>query len=197
MTTCIEQQARGNACLFLPVRRHPSHNSVHEPLGNRAILLFVTVVVEGRRPLFQNPTAIEAVMRAWEEAQNWHVGRYVFMPDHIHFFCAPGLWPTPDFHQWMRYWKRLATQFMGAGGRPSPAAAARGDARPPKGAMPGADARPPKVWQDGCWDTQLRKGENYGEKWAYVRNNPVRKVLVKSPEDWPWQGEIHVLEWHD
>lgn len=117
----------------LPVRHHPSHNSVHEPLGNRAILLFVTVVAEHRTPLFKNPAAIEAVLRAWNDAQNWHVGRYVFMPDHIHFFCAPGLWPTPDFYQWMRYWKRLATQCIAeSGGRPSPAAnAAREDARPP------------------------------------------------------------------
>ena len=138
-------------------------------------------------PLFKNQETIEAVLRAWNEAQNWHVGRYVFMPDHIHFFCAPGLWPTPDFHQWMRYWKRLATQFIAnSGGRPSPAAvAARGD------------AHPPKLWQDGCWDTQLRRGDNYDEKWEYVRNNPVRKGLVASPDDWPWQGEIHVLEWHD
>jgi REP element-mobilizing transposase RayT len=191
----------------LPVRHHPSHNSVHEPLGNQAVLLFVTVVTEHRQPLFRNPAAIDAVLRAWEAAQNWLVGRYVFMPDHIHFFCAPGAIPTPDFHQWMRYWKRLATQLMGAGGRPSsPAAMASSNThsasftggRPsPAAAAARGDARPSKVWQDGCWDTQLRKGENYGEKWQYVRNNPVRKGLVNSPDDWPWQGEIHVLEWHE
>ena len=179
--------ARGDARPPLPVRHHPSHNSVREPLGNRPVLLFVTMVTEHRLPLFRNPAVIEAVLRAWDLARNWLVGRYVFMPDHIHFFCAPGAIPTPDFHQWMRYWKRLATQFItGPGGRPSPAAdAAR------------IDVRPPKLWQDGCWDTQLRKGDSYTEKWSYVRNNPVRKGYVASPDDWPWQGEIHVLEWHE
>jgi len=45
------------------------------------------------------------------------------------------------------------------------------------------------------WDTQLRKGENYDEKWQYVLENPVRAGLVKHSEDWPYQGELNVLEW--
>jgi hypothetical protein len=28
----------------------------------------------------------------------------------------------------------------------------------------------------------------------YVWRNPVRAKLVERPEDWPYQGEIHVID---
>jgi len=51
-------------------------------------------------------------------------------------------------------------------------------------------------WQEGKpWDTRLRRSESYAEKWQYVRENPLRKGLVKCPEDWPYQGMLNVLQW--
>jgi hypothetical protein len=50
-------------------------------------------------------------------------------------------------------------------------------------------------WQTGHWDTRLRRTENYQEKWAYVRENPVRKNLVTRADDWPFQGMLNVLQW--
>ena len=47
------------------------------------------------------------------------------------------------------------------------------------------------------WDRQLRPAESYEEKWQYVKNNPVRHGFVSHAEDWPYQGELNVLEWHD
>ena len=133
---------------------------------------------------------LKIILDAWENAQNWLVGRYVIMPDHLHFFCTPATYPAPDFHRWMKYWKRLAQQ----------AFAARGDTRPPVASHPArGDTRPPiaKLWQDGCWDTQMRTGAQYEEKWQYVRNNPVRKGLVSMADDWQYQGVLHDLPWHD
>ena len=40
-------------------------------------------------------------------------------------------------------------------------------------------------WQSGFFDHRLRNGENFEEKAAYIRTNPVRKGLVTRPEDWP------------
>ena len=57
--------------------------------------------------------------------------------------------------------------------------------------------RNPPLWQRDCWDRQLRTGESYTQKWEYVRNNPVRKGLVACADDWPYQGELNVLEWHE
>ena len=127
---------------------------------------------------------VSLIVSAWLAADKWIVGQYVIMPDHIHFFCSPATNPPYDFQKWIIYWKRLTTQI-----------AARADARPPVAAR--ADARPPRLWQSGCWDTQIRTGSQYKEKWEYVRNNPVRKGLVVHADDWPYQGRMNVLEWHE
>lgn len=50
-------------------------------------------------------------------------------------------------------------------------------------------------WQKGFFDHLLRSGEFYSQKWDYVRENPVRAGLVAIPEDWPYAGEIHDLEY--
>jgi hypothetical protein len=52
-------------------------------------------------------------------------------------------------------------------------------------------------WQPHHWDTRLRRVDSYAQKWDYVRNNPVRKGLVRGPDDWPYQGEIHALRWDE
>ena len=59
--------------------------------------------------------------------------------------------------------------------------------------------RPPEnpVWQRAAWDRQLRRGDSYAAKWEYVRNNPVRHNLVPRPDDWPYQGEVNELIWHE
>ena len=58
-------------------------------------------------------------------------------------------------------------------------------------------SRPPPLFQRDCWDRQLRTGESYAQKWEYVRNNPVRKGLVAHADEWPYQGQVNVLEWHE
>jgi REP element-mobilizing transposase RayT len=89
------------------------------------------------------------------------------MPDHIHLFASPRD-ETVSLESWVRYWK---SQFSKRHKNPN------------------------HRWQVGYWDTTLRSNESYDEKWDYVRNNPVRHGLVSRPEDWPYQGEIFVLEW--
>ena len=51
------------------------------------------------------------------------------------------------------------------------------------------------LWQRDYFDRFLRSSDNYSDKWTYVRNNPVRAGLVSRVEDWPYQGEIHILKW--
>ena len=154
-----------------PSRRHPAHHPLVET-GNRAILVFLTVCTKDRKPILATAAAHDAIRRAWEGARDWRVGRYVVMPDHVHLFCAPGRVDYPPLAAWVKYWKALASR-----GWPVP-------------------AQQP-LWQVDFWDTQLRRGDNYGEKWEYVRRNPVRAKLVASPEDWPYQGAMDVLMWHD
>ena len=41
-------------------------------------------------------------------------------------------------------------------------------------------------WQSGFFEHRLRTGNEFNEKAAYIRMNPVRKRLVESPELWPY-----------
>ena len=42
------------------------------------------------------------------------------------------------------------------------------------------------VWQTESFDHVLLSGESLVEKREYIRQNPVRKSLVKITEDYPW-----------
>ena len=98
---------------------------------------------------------------------NTAVGRYVIMPDHVHFFvCGPhdvqlGRW-VAGLKQGLG--KRIQTP------RASP------------------------MWQRGFFDHLLRSDESYAQKWNYVRYNPVRAGLVTNADDWPYSGEIVAID---
>jgi len=50
------------------------------------------------------------------------------------------------------------------------------------------------IWQRGFFDHLLRNDESYGEKWNYVCQNPVRAGLVMNAADWPYSGEIVLID---
>ena len=151
-----------------PVHHRPSEHSVLS-LANRTDLLFVTVCTKDRQPILANKKVVDVILNSWLEASHWLVGKYVIMPDHVHFFCVPNVL-DPNLKRWISYWKRLVTQEIGT--------VSKG------------------LWQSGLWDTQIRTGKMYEEKWEYVRHNPVRHRLVAEPEDWKFAGELNLLEWH-
>lgn len=140
--------------------------------GNQAAIVFLTVCTKGRRPLLATD-AVHAILReAWAEARLWRAGRYVLMPDHLHMFAAPATMPPDRLRKWTSYWKSYTARHW-----------------PESGLQP--------VWQTDVWDTQLRAGDSYAAKWKYVRENPVRAGLAGNADEWPYQGEINVLPWHD
>ena len=157
----------------LPDRQTPIHLAAGER-GNRAVVYFVTVCTSERQPVLANDDAHEVLLAAWREATWFSVGRYVVMPDHVHLFCAPAVWPSEFLVRWVNYWKSIAARRWPAGGN---------------GTF--------KLWQRDFWDRQLRSGDSYSEKWAYVSNNPVRAGLVRQAKEWKWQGELNVLRWHE
>jgi putative transposase len=133
---------------------------------------FITTCAHHRNPVLASEQAVAILRDEWAGAcdrHGWRVGRYVVMPDHVHFFCAEsaraGGKSLSEFVKRWKEWtsKRLARQ----------------------------QSLPPPVWQRQFFDHVLRHEESYAEKWAYVRENPVRAGLVAHASDWPWQGFIH------
>jgi putative transposase len=149
----------------LASRKKPAHGVRIDPL--HPTIVFVTVCTKDRNPWLATAENHKTLCAIWGEASVWLVGRYVLMPDHVHLFAAPGRLEIPLDH-WVRYWK---SQFSRTRYRIG------------------------QEWQANHWDTRLRSGESYDEKWFYVRENPVRAGLVKRFQDWPYQGELNVLHW--
>ncbi|MBF8296112.1 MAG: hypothetical protein HW389_2657, partial [Bacteroidetes bacterium] len=152
-----------------PVRKSPIHLPVHASF-NRPVIIFVTACTNRRKPILCAEDTYQEILHAWREADAWLVGRYLVMPDHVHFFCAPAKEEFPELRKWVQYWKAIASF-----------------------SWPRSNEQP--VWQRSFWDTQLRDGASYERRWEYVRQNPVRKGFVKTTEEWPYQGEMNKLEW--
>jgi hypothetical protein len=50
----------------------------------------------------------------------------------------------------------------------------------------------PQVWQSGFFDRLLRNENEWGEKYQYMLQNPVRAGLVSKTTDWPYKGSLQL-----
>ena len=121
-------------------------------------LFFVTICTLQRRKIDRLDAAHEAfrkyALRGTQEF-NVGVGRYVIMPDHMHFFVRGD--DQFDLCKWINGLKRSISVALGA------------------------TSKCP-LWQPGFFDHVLRNDESYVQKWAYVQQNPVRAGLsTRSP----------------
>jgi REP element-mobilizing transposase RayT len=129
-------------------------------------LYFVTVTTWKRRAIPASPTARRAFIDYGQAnaEQGRAIGRFVLMPDHIHFFVRLAL--DARLTDFVRLLKQAMTKALRK------------------------TIKTGRIWQPGFFDHVLRSDESYAEKWIYVRENPVRAGLVTRSEDWPYQGEI-------
>lgn len=129
--------------------------------------VFLTVCTENRGRWLAKESVQRALRRIWEQiATAWLVSDYLLMPDHLHLFCAPHDLKF-TIERWMGFWKDRFSKLHPGTGKS----------------------------QAGGFHHRLRDGENYLEKWQYVRGNPVRAGLVTRPEDWPYFGRVHDIRW--
>ena len=132
---------------------------------------FITVCTQGRRSVLASAAIHEVLRREWVSARQshgWLVGRYVVMPDHVHFFCAESA--DGACHKLSRFiggWKEWTAKELSR-----------------------VVSLPAPVWQERFFDHVLRSDESYAEKWAYVRENPVRAGLASTWAAWPSQGFV-------
>jgi len=130
-------------------------------------LYFVTFATRDRKripSLDRAQIALEQYGRCAITKFNVALGRHVIMPDHVHLFVRGGRNFT--LSQWVGGLKRAMSVALDS----------------------------PRLWQPGFFDHILRSDESYAKKWNYVRDNPVRAGLVDSPDDWPYKGEIAVID---
>jgi REP element-mobilizing transposase RayT len=153
----------------MPVRDH-MHRLRNVWIRNP--VYFLTVCSVQRRRIMTRSSVAAILVESWQaapEVHGWVVGRYVIMPEHVHFFASAQP-EAKSLSMFMRDWKKWTTRQVTKSER----------------------IKPP-VWQLEFFDHVLRSARSYSEKWDYVRENPVRAGLVAAAEDWPYAGECEQL----
>ena len=138
---------------------------------DRPIYFITTCTLERRRILASNDVAM-LLVQEWSNAHDRYglaIGRYVIMPDHVHFFCRAEL-AAKQLPTFMQKWKQWTSKRIGR----EIAVAVIGD--------PGAK-QSGTVWQGEFFDYVLRSSESYSQKWQYVKEKPVRAELVEKSDD--------------
>jgi len=135
-------------------------------------IYFITTCTFKRRAILASKEVAAVLIDEWQNAHDrhgWAIGRYVIMPDQVHFFCSAEL-DAINLPAFMQAWKQWTSKRMARELRFST-----------------------KVWQQEFFDHVLRSSESYSQKWDYVKENPVRAGLVRHSAEWPWQGEVESL----
>jgi len=123
---------------------------------DKTVVYFVTLCVEGRKPVLAEVGVFDAFRQAVRSAVRWQTLAATLMPDHLHILASPcdrplsiGLY-SAAVKRWT--WQGVAATWK---------------------------------WQRGCFDRILRSQDSAAAKWAYIRDNPVRAGLVDHWEKWP------------
>jgi REP element-mobilizing transposase RayT len=126
--------------------------------------LFITFRTGG--PFILTPEARDLVLQHCLRERRVHLLAVVVMPNHVHLLLSC----LRDEDGWPFFLSKIMQCLKGATahrinkllGRCGP------------------------VWQEESFDHVPRSHESLKEKIEYLRQNPVRAVLVRRPEDYPW-----------
>jgi putative transposase len=130
-------------------------------------LHFVTFSCHHRDPLLNEPQARSVVEQTLERVRQWYglfVSGYVIMPEHIHLLIS-----EPDratLSRVLQMLKQNTSRLL----------------RPPEGSP---------FWLPRYYDFNVWSEEKRVEKLRYIHRNPVKRGLVKRPEDWLWSSFRH------
>jgi REP element-mobilizing transposase RayT len=97
--------------------------------------------------------------------QRYELRAWVVMPNHVHTV----VWPMPGhtlsdiLHSWKSFTSKEANKLL---------------------------CRTGEFWQKESFDHWIRDDAEHARLVAYVKNNPAKARLCKSPEDWKW-GSAH------
>ena len=80
----------------------------------KAPLYFFTTCTADRRPLLGTKDALDMLSDIWQrssELDQWYVGRFVLMPDHVHFFASPSQ-EAKTREVWTKMWKSVSARLL-------------------------------------------------------------------------------------
>jgi REP element-mobilizing transposase RayT len=135
----------------------------YQKVGRR---LFITFR-KGNRIAF-TPEAKDAILHhcLHDHNKRYELNAAVVMPDHMHILLIP----LRDERGWPCSLPTILKMLKGTSARS--VNKILGSSGP--------------VWQEESFDHVLRSQESFEQKLEYLRLNPVRRGLVKKPEDYKW-----------
>jgi putative transposase len=143
-----------------PQRKHPAKGVLF--VDEQPTLVFVTVCTRKRVRWLANQAVHSLLVAAWKQAADWHVGHYIIMPDHLHFFAWPGSGQA-GLDLWIKIWKsRVSLRYNKLGCK----------------------------WQPGSFHHRIRAHDSAEARYCYMLMNPIRAGLIDDPALWPFQGEV-------
>jgi putative transposase len=132
--------------------------------------VFLTQVVEGRKPVFKDSQAIEwllATLGTVDAIHPFNMLAFVFLPDHFHMIIQPT--ESDDFGRIMHSLKpnfvKLYKQKM---------------------EIPSSQAL--HFWQSRFWDHVIRDDKNFEDHLHYIHFNPVKHGLAQEPGAWQYSS---------
>jgi putative transposase len=136
---------------------------------------FVTFSCYRRQPRLRHPARCRLFLEKLEQTRlrfALRVYGYVVMPEHIHLLVSEpdrGLLSTALQSLKLAVAKQVRALGMAPG-------------------------EPAQFWQKRYYDRNVRDHEEFLEKLRYLHRNPVKRGLVRRPEDWPWSSFRHYAE---
>ena len=145
----------------------PNYRRAIKPGGT----FFLTLVTEGRAPVFAADDARAMLRHAMENCRKFHPyeqDAVVLLPDHLHLLITlPD--GDADFSRRITYIKSAFTRsFLAAGGSEQPRSTSR------------LRQRSCGVWQRRFWEHTIRNSEDLNRHY-----NPVKHKYVCCPHAWP------------
>ena len=127
---------------------------------------FVTFITRERRVLPDVARDIALRHVVFDHSRRMSLHTAVVMPDHVHILMTPLTGPDG----WSFAFATILQGIKGASAR----------------AINVALGTTGSVWQHESFDHTLRREENVRRTAEYIAQNPVRKGLCRTPDEYPW-----------
>jgi len=153
-------------------------------------LYFVTTTVIGRKEILSNTPIAKIILQSLDFLRK--DGRiklfsYVIMPDHLHLVILPLEYKgrNQTISDLMRDFKKFTSkriiEKLKEHKREALLSFFSRSAKAYRGQMY-------KVWEEGFFDENIYTQDFLNQKIQYIHHNPVKKGLVKEPEDYPFSS---------
>ena len=156
----------------MPIGLHRTYGAHH--------LHFITCSCFRRLPFLNQPRSRDRFLSILEQVRRRYrfvVVGYVVMPEHIHLLLSEPEIGNPS--KVMQVLKQRAARAL---------LPKRKRRNPRQRDLFGEDSQPRAFWQARFYDFNVWTTKKRLEKLRYMHQNPVKRGLVQSPEQWRWSS---------